>query len=208
MLFTVLLSMIPRAEAYGAWCADHNWMDVVYNPIKTVRHDSVLAPAERYGARLAFDGDLSTAWCEGEAGHGEGKGITVVIDQPRTLVAVEIHGGYFKSPALLTANSRVRQMTMTASHGTSGQMFTSTLTLADPAAVPAKDPCDPSGETPMDATRWYTLTRDNPGARAYSNLESGQSMPVDVIELDLSAVFPGSKYTDTCISEIKLIMRD
>lgn len=204
-MLSVLFLLVPQASAYGASCEAIEWMDVVINPIQTVRHDTALSPLERYGPQLAFDGNPATAWCEGEPGHGEGKGLTVVLDKPRTLVAIEIHGGYFKSAELLEANSRVREMALTASNGASGQTFSSTLTLSDPAAVPDLNPCD---QTPTDAARWFTAVRDSSGEMAYSDLESEQHTPVDVIELDLSKVFPGSKYTDTCISEIKLIMRD
>ncbi len=206
-MLPALFALMPLAAAEDVRCEGIEWMDAVANPIQTVRHDTVLAPAEQYGPQLAFDGDPSTAWCEGEPGHGEGKGITIVLDQPRTLVAIEIHGGYFKSADLLAANSRVRELAMTASNGTSGQMFTSTLTISDPTVVPAVDPCGATSPAP-DPASWFAWVRDRPGEMAYSNLESGQSMPVDVIELDLSAVYPGSKYTDTCISEVKLIMRD
>ena len=206
-MLPALFALMPLAAAEDDRCEVFEWMDAAINPIQTVRHDTVLTPAERYGPQLAFDGDPATAWCEGEPGHGEGKGITVVLDKPRTLVAIEIHGGYFKSADLLAANSRVRELALTASNGASGQTFTSTLTVSDPTVVPAADPCGETSQAPTPVS-WFTWVRDQRGERVYLDLESGQSMPVDVIELDLSAVYPGSKYTDTCISEIKLIMRD
>lgn len=207
-MFSVLLALLPGSLAYGIQCAD---LSCEYGCIApeglTPRHDTALDPAARYGAAMAFDGDLSTAWCEGEPGHGEGKGLTIVLPMPRTIEYILIHGGYFKSAALLAANSRVKTLTMTASNAATGQSYTTTLALADPAAPPAYAPCDVGHESPLTGEDWFGLMTATPGTIAFDNTGGPQDMLVDVIELDIASVFPGAKYTDTCISEIGVLVR-
>ncbi|MEL6343038.1 MAG: hypothetical protein AAFV53_07875, partial [Myxococcota bacterium] len=120
---------------------------------------------------------------------------------------IRIHGGYFKSADLLKANGRARAIEMTASHGQSGQSFSTMLRMTDPVEVPAVDPC--THQPPDLKAAWFEIARDGNGAHVFANdNKSPTRMPVDAIELTLTEVFPGSRYQDTCISEIEIIVRE
>lgn len=205
MLLSLWWALTPTSEAYGVRCADLGCMECVHAPIDTVRPDSVLSPPDRYGPMLAFDNNPDTAWCEGAPGHGEGNGLTITLKTPQVIEAIRIHGGYFKTAAVLSANSRLQTMMMRASHTASGQHYVVALSFTDPTVPPQSDPCNP-GE-PADPNTWFAVTRQADGEMVFRNEGGAHQMPIDVIELDISAVYPGAKYTDTCISEIEIITR-
>jgi len=65
----------------------------------------------KYSAALAFDGDSTTAWCEGSKGiHGDW--IEVTLTQPMKLAEIGIEGGFYRTNKTLIKNGRVRKMTI------------------------------------------------------------------------------------------------
>ena len=87
----------------------------------TVEASSELPPqsGNTYDAEMLNDGDISTAWVEGEDGSGEGAEILFIIDDYRIgeedyepgdypLWGITILNGYRKSPDVWQANGRVR----------------------------------------------------------------------------------------------------
>ncbi len=87
----------------------------------TVEASSELPPqsGNTYDAGMLNDGDISTAWVEGEDGSGEGTEILFIIDDymigeedyepgDYPLWGITILNGYRKSPDVWQANGRVR----------------------------------------------------------------------------------------------------
>ena len=74
-----LLVMAAQATGYGVRCAELHDMTLLAAPVESVTAQSTLSPASRYGAPLALDGDLNTAWCEGVSGNGEGQTLKVGV---------------------------------------------------------------------------------------------------------------------------------
>lgn len=201
MLTLLLAPLMAHADpGYGIRCADIACASCAPAPIASVDAESSLPGA--YGPELAFDGDLSTAWCEGVPGTGLHQSINVTLSEPREVEAILIHGGYFKSPSLLAANGRLQAVSVVAGDA-EGPQFRADVSLQDPA-TPAPDPCAP-GSGAMDAAEWYTAARDGQGAMVWRNDGDGQT--VTSINITVAGVYPGSRYEDTCISEIQIITR-
>ena len=200
---TVLLSPAFAGEAsYGILCADINCSGCQPAEIATVTADSTLTG--NYGAQLAFDGDLSTAWCEGDSGVGLHESINITLSQPGVVEAILIHGGYFKSAPILAANGRVRALNIVAGNA-KGPQIRANVILQDPTAVPAIDPCPPGEAMALSADEWFSRTQNAVGALVWTN--DGEALDVNQISFVLADVYPGAKYQDTCISEIQVLIR-
>ncbi len=204
LISSILLSSAFAGEAsYGILCADINCASCQPPAIASVDADSSLKG--NYGPQLAFDGDLSTAWCEGASGTGLHQSINITLSQPGVIEAIFVHGGYFKSAPLLAANGRVKALSLVAGDA-EGPQVRAEVSLQDPAAVPAIDPCSPGEPNALSAEEWFSRTRDASGAMVWTN--DGDAQSVTSISLTLADVYPGSKYEDTCISEIQILMRE
>ena len=136
-----------------------------------------------YPVDKALDEDVSSAWCEGVDGAGVGSWIEVGWNEPRTVAGFEFVGGYAKSWALLEANARVKTVTVFADG-----KATNRVTLQDPLATKPKG------------------AKDEPGGLDYGTLWPALFGPAlgdkqaTTIRLRIDAVYPGSKYQDTCVS--------
>ncbi len=70
-----------------------------------------------YGADLAVDGDLATAWVEGVPGDGAGEALTVRLSQSSQVKSIRVAPGYFKSPKIWVSNNRLWHVTIELSDG-------------------------------------------------------------------------------------------
>jgi len=70
-----------------------------------------------YGAELAVDGDLATAWVEGVPGDGVGEALTVHLSQAARVRSITVAPGYFKSPKIWVSNNRLWHVTIELSDG-------------------------------------------------------------------------------------------
>ena len=70
----------------------------------------------------AFDGDRSTAWCEGADGLGTGESLTVTLKSRTELAKISIDGGYFKDDRTLTNNGRPRKLAVASDAGWSHEV--------------------------------------------------------------------------------------
>lgn len=52
------------------------------------------------------DGDLTTGWCEGVSGSGEGETVQIALDRTCTVTGFDIYAGYHKSSELFAKNGR------------------------------------------------------------------------------------------------------
>lgn len=135
-----------------------------------------------YDLAKALDDDVNTAWCEGKDGVGVGEWIEVGWNEPRTIGGFEFVGGYAKSWTLLEANARIKTVTVFVDG-----VATSEVTLQDPLSVKPKDG---KSERGLDyGTLWPALFGPGLGDKQ-----------AKTIRLRIDAVYPGSKYQDTCVS--------
>ncbi len=89
--------------------------EILVNGIKaTVQASSELHSKTpgKYSVANLFDDNLSTAWVEGVEGDGTGESITVTFETAVHISTIDIFNGYQKSPALYSANARVKTMTV------------------------------------------------------------------------------------------------
>lgn len=137
-----------------------------------------------YGPKSAFDGDIKTAWCEGAQGNGTGEVLIVPIDISKPVV---IRGGYCKNDDLYKKNARPAQVQvylLGARRGDAGQygtVYTDFRVLSSLKTVLA----DKNGSQPLPIPE-----------------PMGGEYRAYFIALEILTVYPGSKWQDTCISEI------
>lgn len=160
----------------------------------------------RYQPAMALDGDLSTAWCEGAEGTGAGQALKIELARPLMLEAVGLRGGYFKTAELLAANGRIRAVRLRTDTGVDQVMR-----FADPAVPMAWDPSLGGPEAgAIDPTRWFQQAREGEIPRhAVDRAATAETPPlVRWLSLELVEVWPGSRYGDTCLSEVELLLID
>ena len=112
---------------------------------------------------------MTTCWCEGADGYGEGEYITLYADSEQQFNQIVIYNGLCTSESLFYKNSRVQDCMIAFSDGTVIQ------TTLD--GDYSNQPC----------TVWLDDT-----------------ISADCIEITILSTYSGSKYSDTCISEIKV----
>ena len=130
---------------------------------------------ENYHPNYAFDGDPATGWVEGSSGDGAGDAIQWPISAIRSArsLSLEIRSGYHKSEGLFTANAAPRQVRVTVLDARGGAVATLDAELARTMAP-------------------QTLTVPLVADRSFSG-----------VRLEIRSVWPGTKYKDTVISEIR-----
>ena len=120
-----------------------------------------------YKPDYAFDGNLSSCWCEGASGSGEGEYILASANGLQHVSQLNIYNGLCENADLFGKNNRIKDCILEFSNGTS---YTVTLNgdyNAQPCAVVLPEAVD-----------------------------------TEYVKLTIMSVYNGSKYDDTCISEI------
>jgi hypothetical protein len=147
-----------------------------------------------YAASMLTDGNVKTAWVEGTAGDGAGEvAIAISIDPAKK---VEILSGFGKSDALFKANNRPKTIKVHLLQAKSGDVsqcgrIYESVRLLTSKTVVLKDL---NGFQPLavPAYKAETFTRDN------TEYDYAYWLMIEIVD-----VYPGSKYKDTCISEIR-----
>lgn len=139
-----------------------------------------------YSAQKVNDGKPETAWCEGAKGPGVGEVLVarVTAGQP-----VRIWTGFGKSPALHAANARPRKVILHVleaqqkSYGQSGNGYGG-LTVVARGEVELAD---------VNGYQELKLPSFTPNPKAEGTF----------VALEVVSVYPGKKYQDLCISELR-----
>lgn len=164
---------------------DYRPPDIPFPAASSELRDSQVS--DRYSADKAFDGTLETSWVEGAAGPGTGESIMFVL--PRDTVAVEIYPGYGVEQ-YCEPNNRVR----------TGEISISVL-----SRVPNQFAVELSMAEVY--SRRFTL-RDEPESQTVPldlpEVELNPDLDMLVAELTIIDVYPGSRWQDTCIAEIRI----
>jgi hypothetical protein len=168
--------------------------------IVSTKASSVLKTDEiniyNYESKNLFDGDLNTAWCEGIKGHGEREWVEFNFGNA-FIGAIGIINGYTKREAIYYANDRIKKIKL------------------DVEYVPREyDDVEQSGGSEETLEKETTVIELK--QKQFNELNKNVQAPfmswladygdsyrhVRKIRLSVLEVFPGTKYDDTCISEV------
>lgn len=126
-----------------------------------------------YGADNLQDGDPRTAWCEASSGHGEGTEITWEWQGAAPLRGIWMTNGYTKSDSIWAKNSRIRDIVI--------EVWI-------------------EGSRPDDFIRYYQTLEDRQGEQLIAMRDP--LVPLRKLVIRIDSVYPGSKWSDTCITEV------
>lgn len=171
----------------------------------------------KYHPKNLLDGDSSTCWCEGDK-DGYGTGETVYLSVPWHIDSISIRNGYQKSKTLYTQNSRVKKAEIQFYVAVYFEGYATQADL-EYTLFPAGEKIEVSLNDTMDEiTVPFNIDYSRIEYLAKKVLEENQKKPVRelrvkdgedpvagmrlVAGLTIREVYKGSKYTDTCISEI------
>jgi hypothetical protein len=132
---------------------------------------------ENYHPNYVLDNNPKTAWVEGVNGQGEAERILIPISSIDNVsrVRLKIRNGYQKSRSLLKANSAPKAMTIRLLSRTGSKIEEKKVTLKRKMG-------------------WQEVTM----------AVSSPKAQVALAELIIDSVHPGSRYKDTCISDIEV----
>ena len=156
-----------------------------------------------YSARSAMDSDPRTAWCEGKKDNGIGEILLVKVDTSRH---VKIWAGLGASPALHKKNSRpkrVRVYVLQAKKaGKDIGQYATIIRYQDIIVLGSREYIlsDINGYQNLPLPKH---TRNN----SVENSSTHRGEPVKIadttfVAIEILSVYPGTKYRDTCISEV------
>lgn len=177
---------------------------IPFKYIVSMKASSVLKTDEiniyNYEPKNLFDVDLNTAWCEGVKGHGEGQWVEFNFAGNVSVGAIGIINGYTKREALYYANNRIKKIELDVEYrpgeyddekpsGESKKAIQKETTVIDLKQIQFNE-LNKNVQAPFIS--WLADYDDN-----YRNVKK--------IRLTILEVFPGTKYDDTCISEVYFI---
>lgn len=102
-----------------------------------VEPTSTLSPAAAYHASYLFDARLDFGWVEGAEGAGEGQAVTIALDAPLEVTALELWNGYQRSPVHFQKNARARKVTISVDGGPAIPFELKDVSGAQKLALPA-----------------------------------------------------------------------
>jgi hypothetical protein len=145
-----------------------------------------------YEPKNLFDNDLNTAWVEGVTGSGVGEWVEIQCANSVYVEAIGIINGYTKNEAIYNANNRIRKIRLDVEFRDTWQGDT-----------------DQNGRKTVDidlAEKQFNELNRNVQAPFISWLaDYAMGRAVSKIRLTVLEVTGGTKYDDTCISELYLL---
>lgn len=137
-----------------------------------------------------IDSDLKTAWVEGQNGNGIGEQIVIELDD-YPLSAICLINGYTKSRGTYTTNGKVKKI----------RLEREVVNYNDPNKVSIE-----TEEVQLKNLDFRAITETNLNSMVSVVGDYGDGfVKVRKITLTILEVYEGSKYSDTCISEILLL---
>lgn len=85
--------------------------------VGTISASSVLSPADAYHPGYLFDGRTDFGWVEGAKELGVGESLTLTLEKPVTLAALELWNGYQRSEDHFKKNARAKRLTVSLDGG-------------------------------------------------------------------------------------------
>jgi len=185
--------------------ADTIWQ--LFQSKRGVIQSSSLHP-EKYNASRLFDQNFSTCWAEGSKGFGRGDWVIF-----NSIAIFWIYNGMWRSKALFYANNRVRRMKISfyeiyardySTHNLTTMKFETTRTVFTNVYLLSETVVElPDGMYPIEIDKQsdpipFEISPDNKNLPDEKQANDGHLF----CRLEILDVYPGSKYNDTCISEI------
>jgi hypothetical protein len=182
---SLLISYSNEVKKYSDFITEHR---IPSSNIKSIEVSSELEG--NYSKMNLFDNSFETAWVEGVAGSGIGEKIKIQLSDYR-LAAICLVNGYTKNSETYTTNNRIKKVKI------------------EKEIVDYQDPNKTSIETyekeikdlpftTVNLNNFYSLTSTiGDYGEGYSKIRS--------ITITILDVYKGTKYDDTCISEIYLL---
>lgn len=151
-----------------------------------------------YGPTNLADADPATAWCEGAKGPGIGEVVVIEVPPGKPLT---IRNGYGKSPERFAQNGRIRRVEITLL----GQGWTYPVTDVA-AALPVLgrhevELADTAEPQALPLPSWTTPASWAPTVAMNISVDPADQQPA-FLALRILSTYPGSKWQDTCVSEI------
>ena len=145
-------------------------------------------------ATMMRDKNLSTAWVEGVAGTGEGETITLYAESPQKVHGIRIAAGFYKDRDLFEKNGRPTRLRFTFSDGTELEAnLTETLYHTNRY----------QGVVGSYGENGVGVSMDWSNGKDWLDFVSfGQEIETQWIEITIVSAVAGTKYEDTCISEL------
>ncbi len=135
---------------------------------------------QTYEPLRAIDGNLTTAWLEGNEGLGIGESISVKFDKTERITRMVLYNGFLNSKYRYAINGKVKSLLIDFNDGTRQQ--------ADIRVMDVPEEKVPFSNDEMNPTE---IVFDHP--------ISASEMKLTILD-----AVPGTKYDDVCISEIEL----
>ena len=156
-------------------------------PLKPVKPDVITASSTlpsksgEYKPGHAADGKAATAWCKGVEGKGTEEWLRFEFKKPVQVTVLSFVPFYAKNAATLANNNRIKKMKIEMDGGVSGIVeFTD-----------AKWCKDCQLQYPAPLVNFYRKNK--------TSFIKTTSVTFTILD-----VYPGSKYNDTCISDIEI----
>ncbi|MFO7889406.1 MAG: hypothetical protein R6V04_03605 [bacterium] len=160
-----------------------------------------------YGAANLFDHDFSTAWVEGKEGDGIQEAVFFLLPEGKT--RLNIMNGYAKSKALFKKNNRARSLKLSLYAGVNPEGYVSEIAIAYKSlpypreyTINLSDTCAVQSFTvPLSWDEIDRFTKETLTTYAKDYTVPAADTAV-IVKLEFLDVYRGSKWDDTCISEI------
>ncbi len=161
----------------------------------------------KYGVANLFDGDFTTPWVEGVDGNGVGQHIYVSI--PEDCKTINILNGYGKSKALFQQNNRVKRV--------KASLYTGINPVGALSELAYLFKLKPFGKEffldlkDLDSLQTIAFPfvdnelnqlKESVKAAYFEQFTDPIYQMVTFIKFEIESVYKGSKYDDTCISEL------
>ena len=176
VLFGLLLFAVSTLEASGEepFCETERYSQAYVTKMTCVSSRLKSGKGNSYGVGGLLDGRNETAWCEGVQGDGIGEAVTVRLEAASPLRGLTIRNGDARSMDHHQRNNRVRVLDL---------MLISYDEREPPRSmnVVLRDTAD---------EQHVRLPWDVPDPR--------------LLELTIAEVYPGTRFKDTCLTELGL----
>lgn len=166
---------------------NYSYKYTILDVIKRIYPSSIEASSyltDDYGAYNAdnmIDGDYSTAWADGVSGTGVGETITIHFDEKKMINSLDIVNGYTKDWATYYKNGKVSSVKV-----------------------------DFGNDKVFDYDMSYIDEEDNISEsrdiaeKCLCKITCNEPISTDQITITITGAVAGTKYDDTCISEISV----
>jgi hypothetical protein len=120
-IFVRLVPPSPAEACLGEFRLLTKEAPLKVQPPRTVRGrvdaSSVLQPGRSYDPNFLFDGRLEYGWAEGAKGTGAGESLTLSLEDPIELVALQLWNGYQRTEDHFRKNARAGQLSLSVDGG-------------------------------------------------------------------------------------------